>query len=128
MNDYVEKRYQNQLMWYEKYANRGRITFYILQGLVIFFSASIPVINVIPSSFVDPDNIKIGTSILGALIVIILGILQITKSKENWISYRATANLMKSEYQKFNMETGDYAITDTVDALACINGNNIARN
>jgi hypothetical protein len=39
----------------------------------------------------------------------LLGILQITRSKENWISYRATAELMKSEYQKFTMESGDYA-------------------
>ena len=52
---------------------------------------------------------KIVSSILGSFIVIFTGILQITKSNENWISYRSTAELMKSEYQRFKMGVGDYS-------------------
>lgn len=115
VNDYIEKRYQRQLIWYEKYARNSRITFYILQFLVILISALIPVINVFPSSSVNADSIKIWSAILGALIVIILGILQITKAKEDWISYRATAELMKSEYQRFKMETGDYSAINPIE-------------
>jgi hypothetical protein len=115
VDDYIEKRYKRQLQWYEEYARNSRITYYILQFSIILLSALIPVINVFPSDSDKPENIRIWSAILGALIVILLGVLQITKSKENWISYRATAELMKSEYQKFKMEIGEYAISDTVD-------------
>ena len=48
-------------------------------------------------------------SIFGFIIIIATGFLQLTKSQENWISYRSTAELLKSEYNLFKMKSGDYS-------------------
>jgi hypothetical protein len=44
------------------------------------------------------------SSIFGFIIIIATGFLQLTKSQENWISYRSTAELLKSEYNLFKMK------------------------
>lgn len=111
VEDYIEKRYRKQLDWYEKHAIQSRVTYYTFQILIFLAGALVPIINVFPSDS-DTGNtytIKIISSILGSFIVIFTGVLQITKSNENWISYRSTAELMKSEYQRFKMGVGDYS-------------------
>ena len=109
VEDYIEKRYKKQLDWYEKHAIQSRVTYYTLQILIVLAGASVPIINVFPSNDNNIYTIKIISSILGSFIVIFTGILQITKSNENWISYRSTAELMKSEYQRFKMGVSDYS-------------------
>jgi hypothetical protein len=109
VEDYIEKRYKKQLDWYEKQAVQSRVTYYTLQILIVLAGALIPLINVFPSDNNNLYTIKIISSILGSFIVIFTGVLQITKSNENWISYRSTAELMKSEYQRFKMGVGDYS-------------------
>ena len=49
------------------------------------------------------------SSIFGFIIIVVTGFLQLTKSQENWICYSSTADLMKSEYNLFKMESGDYS-------------------
>lgn len=109
VEDYIDKRYKKQLDWYEKHAVQSRVTYYTLQILIVLASTLVPLINVFPSNDNNTNAIKIISSILGSFIVIFTGILQITKSNENWISYRSTAELMKSEYQRFKMGVGDYS-------------------
>ena len=38
------------------------------------------------------------SSIFGFIIIVATGFLQLTKSQENWTSYRSTAELLQSEY------------------------------
>ena len=109
VEDYIKQRYNDQLDWYEEHATKSRVTYYILQFLIVLAGALIPLINVFPSDNNNLYTIKIISSILGSFIVIFTGVLQITKSNENWISYRSTAELMKSEYQRFKMGVGDYS-------------------
>ncbi len=49
------------------------------------------------------------SSIFGFIIIVATGFLQLTKSQENWISYRSTAEMLKSEYNLFKMKSGDYS-------------------
>jgi hypothetical protein len=109
VEDYIEKRYKKQLDWYEKHAIQSRVTYYTFQILIVLAAALVPIINVFPSNDNNTYTIKIISSILGSFIVIFTGVLQITKSNENWMSYRSTAELMKSEYQRFKMGVGDYS-------------------
>jgi hypothetical protein len=109
VDDYIDKRYKKQLDWYEEHATKSRVTYYISQFLIVLAGALVPIINVFPSESNNINTIKIFSSILGSVIVIITGIIQITKSYENWISYRSTAELMKSEYQRFKLGVGDYS-------------------
>jgi hypothetical protein len=109
--DYIEKRYKKQLEYYEKHASDHRVKFYISQIVIIVVSALIPIINTIPSDNENGniDAIKMASSIFGFIIIVATGFLQLTKSQENWVSYRSTAELLKSEYNLFKMKSGDYS-------------------
>lgn len=88
---------------------KSRVTYNILQVLIVLAGTLVPIINVFPSNHNNTYIIRIASSILGSIIVIFTGILQITKSNENWIAYRSTTELMKSEYQRFKMGVGYYS-------------------
>ena len=109
IEDYIEKRYRPQLQYYEKHASDNRVRFYISQIVIIVVSALIPIINTIPSDNADINAIKMASSIFGFIIIVATGFLQLTKSQENWISYRSTAELLQSEYHLFKMKSGDYS-------------------
>jgi Protein of unknown function (DUF4231) len=109
IKDYLEKRYKKQLQYYEKHASDNRVRFYISQIIIIAVSALIPIINTIPSDNSNINAIKMASSIFGFIIIVATGFLQLTKSQENWISYRSTAELLQSEYHLFKMKTGDYS-------------------
>ena len=109
IEDYIEKRYKPQLQYYEKHSSDNRVRFYISQIVIIVVSALIPIINTIPSESTNIDAIKMASSIFGFIIIVATGFLQLTKSQENWISYRSTAELLKSEYNLFKMKSGDYS-------------------
>src|SRR5918995_4816567 len=109
IEDYIEKRYKKQLQYYEKHSSDNRVRFYISQIVIIVVSALIPIINTIPSESTNIDAIKMASSIFGFIIIVATGFLQLTKSQENWISYRSTAELLKSEYNLFKMKSGDYS-------------------
>jgi hypothetical protein len=109
IEDYIEKRYKPQLQYYEKHSADNRVRFYISQIVIIVVSGLIPIINTIPSESTNVDAIKMASSIFGFIIIVATGFLQLTKSQENWISYRSTAELLKSEYNLFKMKSGDYS-------------------
>jgi hypothetical protein len=109
IEDYIEKRYKPQLQYYENHASNNRVRFYISQIIIIVVSALIPIINTIPSDIENIDTIKMASSLFGFIIIIATGFVQLTKSQENWISYRSTAELLKSEYHLFKMKSGDYS-------------------
>ena len=109
IEDYIEKRYKPQLRYYEKHSSDNRVRFYISQIVIIAVSALIPIINTIPSESTNIDSIKMASSIFGFIIIVATGFLQLTKSQENWIAYRSTAELLKTEYNLFKMKAGDYS-------------------
>ena len=109
IEDYIEKRYKQQLQYYEKHSSDNRVRFYISQIVIIVVSALIPIINTIPSENANINAIKMASSIFGFIIIVATGFLQLTKSQENWISYRSTAELLQSEYNLFKMKSGDYS-------------------
>lgn len=110
IEDYIEKRYKPQLQYYEKHSSDNRVRFYISQIVIIVVSALIPIINIIPTDNNENINaIKMASSIFGFIIIVATGFLQLTKSQENWISYRSTAELLKTEYNLFKMKSGDYS-------------------
>jgi hypothetical protein len=72
VSDYIKKRLEPQLKWYD---NRSRISMYRYHGLqllTIFFGVIIPVINIVDI----PNNdfiIRLTSAILGSIIVGIIG-------------------------------------------------------
>jgi|SRR5215216_5710768 len=111
--DYIEKRFKEQLKWYEKHAKSSMYKFYLCQVIIVFFGTIIPIINVLPTS--DPNMIKVSSAIFGGTIIVATGLLQLTKAYENWINYRSTAEQLKQEYQLFALKAEDYSDEKTPD-------------
>lgn len=99
---------QKQLQFYEKHASKNRERFYISQIVIIVLSALILIINIIPTDNAN-IGIKIVSSIFGFIILIATVLVHLTKSQENWLSYRHIAELLKSEYNLFKMNSLDYS-------------------
>jgi hypothetical protein len=108
ISDYITNRFETQLNWYHNKATDSRIIFYVCQGLIIVFGAMVPIINVAGPD-VDSLSIRITSSILGALITIIAGFIQLLKAQESWILFRSTAENLKLEYHLFMQRSREYS-------------------
>src|SRR5215212_5895748 len=110
---YVQKRFEETKKYYKKRANQYGRLYIVLQILVITVGALIPVINAIfPSNNIT--NVP-ATSILGALIVVLSGILGLLKVQEFWLLYASTLDQLEREYELFLNGIGGYNIKDDKD-------------
>jgi hypothetical protein len=109
ISEYIEKRFKPQLNWYEKKASVNMLRFRILRISIIILSFITSIINAI--GLVSNNytiEIQLFTAIVTALILTLTSLLQLTKSQEDWILFRATAERLKSEYQSFVFGASPY--------------------
>lgn len=102
ISEYIENRFKPQLNWYEKKASDNMLRFRILRISIIILSFITSIINAIgllKNNYTE--GIQLFTTIVTALILTLTSLLQLTKSQEDWILFRATAERLKSEYQSF---------------------------
>jgi uncharacterized protein DUF4231 len=77
--------------------------------VIIITSALVPIVNVI---FPTGDLLRLTSSILGGIIVVITSLMQLHKYQENWILFRTTQELLKKEKFLYLNNAGDYAGLD----------------
>lgn len=103
--EYIKTRIDDQITWYSDKATINKLYNHWTKGLIIVFSATIPLIAGLEScsSF---KNIILG--ILGSLIAIISGLSGLLKFQEKWTEYRTTSETLKHEKILFQTKTGPY--------------------
>jgi hypothetical protein len=105
-------RLKDQLDYHSKQSRHNKKRFYSLQAVIIITSALVPIVNVvIPGG----DLLRLISSILGGIIVVITGVMQLHKYQENWILFRTTQELLKREKYLYLNGAGDYAGLDPID-------------
>lgn len=102
---YITERLDEQVKWYSKKAGENKIRFHASQIIIIVAGILIPIVNL----FETPSTIGLISSILGGVVIITAGILQLQKSQENWVLYRSTAEMLKKEKQLYLNSVGNYA-------------------
>ena len=107
--NYIQDRLEDQQKWYEKKANENKRKHHFLQISIIISGALIPIINSIP--YLDTET-RIVSSILGGIIIIITGTIQLKKYQENWIQYRTTEEILKKEKFLYLSSAGEYSNLD----------------
>lgn len=107
--DYLEGRLKEQLDYHSKQARKNKKNFYALQFVIIITSALVPIVNVI---IPGGDLVRLTSSILGGIIVVITSVMQLYKYQENWILFRTTQELLKKEKFLYLNDAGDYAQLD----------------
>lgn len=105
--EYITGRVDQDFNWYDKKASLYRNLHIYSRIMVIFISASITVLTVVEFQY---KNVLI--AILSSFIVIITGVTELMKFKEQWFEYRTTAEIIKSEKLFFLTNTEPYNAAD----------------
>ena len=107
--EYLSKRLDNQIDWYDKKSKWNQNRYKLLRILEISFGALIPILTPFIS---DYTLIKILIATLGGLIAVIIGVQGIYNFHENWLEYRMIAETLKHEKFLYATNSGPY---DSVD-------------
>lgn len=96
--DYIQCRILPEIQYYSRSSRRTQKEYYILSILNIVIMAAVPVIAMLPETVVFAKYIAAAMS---ALASILSSVLLIRHTKDNWIEYRKTSELLKSELAVF---------------------------
>ena len=120
---YKQERLQKQIDWHSRKARDNKRRFRLFQIITLIASAIIPIVNLV--DIAKPDiadyQIRIISSIVSAIIVVVTGLTQLEKYQENWILYSAellkkeklySAELLKKEKYFFENNAGEYSNLD----------------
>src|SRR5215210_9282675 len=111
-SDYLEGRLKEQLEYHSTQSDANKKKFYGLQFAVLITGALVPIVNVI---IPGGDLLRLTSSILGGIIIVITSVMQLHKYQENWILFRTTQELLKKEKFLYLNDAGDYAELDPKD-------------
>lgn len=110
--DPIIERMEEQIAWYDGKSRFSRLWFKRLKMTEIVAAALIPFLAA--SKIPHPE---IATGLLGVLITVFEGMLQLNQFHENWINYRATCENLRHEKYIFMAGAGPYASTENPRAL-----------
>ena len=100
IEEYLIKRVDNQIDWYDKKSIEAQKWYKRLQKAEIVLAAFIPLL----SGYATNKCIAFIIGAFGAIIAIIESISKLNKYHENWIQYRTTCEMLR--YQKHLFLTG----------------------
>jgi hypothetical protein len=95
-------RLDSQIAWYDAKSRQCQLRFKALKAVVIGAAAAIPVV----AAFDVPVYVA---GILGAVVVVVEGLLQAYQYHQNWITYRSTAEALKHEKYLYLARADVYA-------------------
>jgi len=113
--EYLKKRYYDQIKWYDDQARFNKKVYKGLQMTVIVLSALTPILIGIPSlPFIDQRSLAI---VISLMVAIFTSTLTTFKYHENWINYRTTCETLKKEIHYYQAKIHEYANSRDPEAL-----------
>jgi hypothetical protein len=98
--EYITSRVDKDFAWYDRKASQYRYLHIYSRVAIIVISAVITVLT-----GVEIQNKNLVIAILSTLVVVITGVTELMKFKEQWSEYRTTAEIIKSEKLYFLTNT-----------------------
>ena len=121
-SDPIIARLEDQIKWYDAKSSRSQRIYRRIKVTEIIAAALIPFLSALHLSDVKSGvPVTIGTivALLGVLITVLEGILQLNQYQHIWITYRATCEAMQHEKFTYIARAGVYATaTDSRATLA----------
>lgn len=103
-NQFLTKRFNDQLQWFEAKAATQKKRYHALQTSVVVLSSSLPVlVTTVPPS---QNWVTAGASVMLAIGTALLKMLHLP---EAWINYRDTAQCLRQEQSWLEFQIGAYA-------------------
>ena len=103
--DYLEKRYKDQLNYYEETSGQNQKKYKLYQWLLIILSTLTTILAALPS---DKFDLKYFIVVAAGLVTILSSALKTFQYQELWVSYRSTIEQLKPELFYYNFNVGDY--------------------
>lgn len=113
--EYMKQRVENQIEWFSRKSRQNNTNFIRFEIVAILLSVSIPFAAIFMSD--ENDWIRYLVSLMGVVIAMITGIVTLMKYRENWVEYRATAEMLKRERYLYLTRCGSYADENHFDAF-----------
>ncbi len=107
-SQYMRDRVDNQIAWYSKKSAINKKLYLRLNGVIIFFAASIPALSGFSSSEVYGEKLRWIIAVLGIITASLTGIASLWKFQEKWATYRMTAEALEREKILYNTAAGPY--------------------
>jgi Protein of unknown function (DUF4231) len=108
----VLPRMEEEIHWLSLKARQNKFRFRVSQIIILTAGAIILIVNVVNYSDQFP---RIISSVIGVLVVAVIGINQSAKYEEGWMSYRAIAELLKKERYLFENDAAEYSNLDEAE-------------
>ncbi len=99
--DYLQSRIDDQITWYNAKSAHNKRWYYTCQIIVLIAGALIPLLT---GYMDDVAWLQYITGTLGGVIVVFQGLMSLKKYKDNWLTYRTTAETLQRE--KLMYQTG----------------------
>jgi len=106
-DDYMSKRLDEQIEWYDKNSSRAQSWFKRLRILEIALAVSIPFLVGYISDETPAMRFTVGLT--GVVVAIISGMLTLNRYQENWIEYRTTCESLRHHKFTFLAKAGPYS-------------------
>ncbi len=103
--EYLDKRYYDQLNYYEKSSGRNQKRYKNFQWILIILSAITPVLAALELKGFEINYLVI---LISALVAILTTGLKTFQYQELWASYRTTCEQLKPEIHYYNFNVGPY--------------------
>ena len=114
-DEYIQQRLNDQISWYGRKSSMNQGWFRRLRFVEIVTAAGIPFL----AGFANESlAIRIVIGALGVVVAVISSLLGLLHLQEHWISYRTTAEALKSEKFLFLTQTEPYDKADAFHLLA----------
>ena len=104
-SEYLEKRYHDQLNYYEKASGKNQSKYKNYQWLLIILSTLTTILAALPS---DKFDLKYFIVVAAGLVTILSSAIKTFQYQELWVSYRSTIEQLRPELFYYNFNVGDY--------------------
>lgn len=111
--DYLDKRLENQIEWYDRKSTSNKKWFRICQVTQLNMASLITLSGIFDIS--KNYWISFTVPVFGAVIAIISGILGLYKFQENWMEYRTVTESLKHEKYLFLTKSEPYNICEPLN-------------
>lgn len=105
-NEYLEKRYYEQLSYYDSSSKKNQKRYKNIQWILIILSTVTTILAALPKT--ELFDFKYLIVISAALVTILTSGLKTFQYQELWISYRSAMEQLKPEIYYYNFGVGDY--------------------
>lgn len=115
--EYIENRILSQIKYYSRSSKRLQKEYLVISIASTVILAIVPVVTMLSDSF---PHLKYVIALASAVASVLSSILLIRQTKDNWLAYRSTEELLKTELAAYKARAIAYRSSDDTERLSLL--------